>query len=119
MANVLDQNGKTLFYLGFVSQAVSFRVYLKGTNYSEYKVISLGAGVLNVPRDSIAMLNTPNIAFACPKNANVSYIEIFAEADWEATGNGFKKVASGDLPAPKTFAYSGTYYLEGVTLKIV
>ena len=37
MANLLNSDGKSMFYKGFISIPTSFQIRLRGTNYNEFK----------------------------------------------------------------------------------
>ena len=115
MANLLNSNGKSMFYKGFISTPTSFQIRLRGTNYNEFKTatfINANVGGLN----SINLQGT--LVFDCPQGANVSYIEITALAEWVSGSPGQKVVMRIDLEQPKTFANQSKYYLTDVDITI-
>ena len=115
MANLLNSNGKSMFYKGFISIPTSFQIRLRGTNYNEYKTATFfnsGIGQLG----SIDLQGT--LVFDCPQGANVSYIEITALAEWISGSPGQQTVMRIDLEEPKTFANQSRYYLTDVDITI-
>lgn len=115
MPNLLNANGKSMFYKGFISTPTSFQIRLRGTNYNEAKsatFINANVGGLN----SINLQGT--LIFDCPSGANVSYIEITALAEWISGSPGQKVVMRIDLDQPKTFANQSKYYLTDVDITI-